>query len=297
MITRTACALAAALLLSGGAALQAYAGPQPVGPAAQSFRLGQLKLVALRDALNVLPNDGKVVGLGRDRAAVAAVLQNAGAPADKITLGVDALLAEGGGRVMLFDTGLGPTVHGVLPQSLALAGVSPDAVTDVFITHSHGDHVGGLVTADGALAFPHAAIHMSVVEWAWMKGQPKAAALVAAIAPQVRTFTPGTAIVPGVSAMALPGHTPGHVGYEIVSGSDHLFDMGDVAHSAIVSLARPDWAIGYDTDKPEGEATRRTTLARLAASHEEVFASHFPFPGVGRIEAAGDGFAWKPGLP
>ncbi len=263
----------------------------------QSFQLGRLKLVALRDALNAMPNDAKVIGLGQDPTAVAAVLQAAGAPTDKITLGVDALLVEGDGRVMLFDTGLGPGVHGALPASLAMAGVAPGAVTDIFITHSHGDHVGGLVTADGRPAFPHAAIRMSAKEWAWMQAQPKAATLAAAIAPQVRTFEPGTAIVPGVSAVALPGHTPGHVGYEIVSGHERLFDMGDLAHSAIVSLAKPEWAIGYDTDKTEGETTRRATLARLALSHERVLAPHFPFPGVGRIEVAGDGFAWKPELP
>ena len=73
--------------------------------------------------------------------------------------------------------------------------------------------------------------------------------------------------------------------------------MGDLAHSSIVSLAEPDWAIGYDTDRTQGQATRRAALARLAASHERVFAPHFPFPGVGRIEAVGDGFAWAPGLP
>ncbi len=293
MIVRAA--FAAALLLA--TARVTWAAPVPVTPGAQDFRLGQLKLFALRDALNVLPNDAKVVGLGRDPAQVAAVLQAAGAPTDKITLGVDALLAEGGGRVMLFDTGLGPGVHGALPQSLAQAGVSPDEVTDVFITHSHGDHVGGLVTADGRLAFPRAVIHMSATEWAWMQGQPKNGALAGAVAPQVRTFTPGAPIVTGVSAVALPGHTPGHVGYEIVSGSQHLFDMGDLAHSAVVSLARSDWAIGYDTDKAQGAATRRATLTRLVASHERVFAPHFPFPGIGRIEAAGDGFAFRPELP
>ena len=293
--SRTAVALAATLLLA--VAGPAFAAPQPVGPAAQSFRLGRLKLVALRDALNTVADDGKVIGLGRDPAEVAAVLRSAGAPTDTITLGVDALLAEGEGRVMLFDTGLGPRVHGALPQSLALAGVAPDTVTDVFITHSHGDHVGGLVTAEGGLAFPHAVIHMSAVEWAWMQANSKASSLVAAITPQVRTFEPETMVAPGVTAVSLPGHTPGHVGYEIVSGSQRLFDMGDLAHSSIVSLAKPDWAIQYDNDKAQGEATRRATLAKLAASHERVFAPHFPFPGVGRIEAAGDGFAWAPSLP
>ena len=283
------------LLLLGGA--RAWAAPVASGPAAQPFRLGELQLVALQDNLNVLPNDGKVFGVEVGPAAVADVLRSAGAPTDKITLGVDALLVEGAGRVMLFDTGLGPPAHGALPASLAQAGVSPDAVTDVFITHSHGDHVGGLVTADGRLAFPHAVIRMSVKEWAWMQASPRSQAVVGVIASQVKTFEPGTMVAPGVTAVALSGHTPGHVGYEIVSDSERLFDMGDTAHSSIVSLAQPDWAIGYDTDDALGRSTRRATLARLAVSHELVFAPHFPFPGVGTIKARGAGFVWAPGLP
>ena len=285
MIVRNLRAMGLSLLLLGGA--RAWAAPVASGPAAQPFRLGELQLVALQDNLNVLPNDGKVFGVEVGPAAVADVLRSAGAPTDKITLGVDALLVEGAGRVMLFDTGLGPPAHGALPASLAQAGVSPDAVTDVFITHSHGDHVGGLVTADGRLAFPHAVIRMSVKEWAWMQASPRSQAVVGVIASQVKTFEPGTMVAPGVTAVALSGHTPGHVGYEIVSDSERLFDMGDTAHSSIVSLAQPDWAIGYDTDDALGRSTRRATLARLAVSHELGVRAALPLPGRGDDQGQG----------
>jgi len=271
--------------------------PTPIPPAAASFTLGGFTIVSLRDALNVVPNDGSVFGKGIDPAAVAKVLQAAGAPTDQVTLGVDALLVEAPGRVVLIDTGLGPSVAGQLPGSLAAAHVAPGAVTDVLVTHSHGDHVGGLLTADGALAFPHATIHMASAEWAFMRAHAGAAKMVAAIAPQVRPFTPGDEVVPGIRSVVLAGHTPGHSGYEIVSKGHRMIDIGDTAHSSIVSLARPDWAIGYDTDAVEGIAQRRAELAKLAARGEYVFAPHFPFPGVGRIIAAGDGFAWKPGHP
>jgi glyoxylase-like metal-dependent hydrolase (beta-lactamase superfamily II) len=198
---------------------------------------------------------------------------------------------------MLFDTGLGPKVHGAMLASLAKAGVSPDAVTEVFITHSHGDHVGGLVDAAGQSAFPHAVIHMSAREWRWMQDQPQSAALVRAVAPQVKPFEPGGVLAPGVRTVALYGHTPGHVGYQISSGGVQLLDMGDTAHSSIISLARPDWTVGYDTDADLGRQSRRATLAQLAHSGEWVFGPHMPFPGVGHVTAAGDGFAWRPGLP
>jgi len=285
------------LVVLAGAPALGYAGPVPTPPAAESFPLGQFRLTALRDAQNVVPNDNSVFGVGRTPAEVSGVLAAAGAPTDKIALGVDALLVQGAGRVMLFDTGLGPRVHGQVAASLALAGVTPDEVTDVFVTHSHFDHVGGLATADGQSAFPKAVIHMSAKEWAFMRSHASNAGLVKAISAQVRTFEPGGMIAPGVRAVALVGHTPGHTGYEISSGGARLIDIGDSAHSAIISLAKPDWDIEYDQDPAAGRANRRALLTRLAASHEWVFAPHFPFPGVGHVEAKGDGFIWAPGKP
>ena len=285
---------ATALLLAAGAA---HAAPVPAPPAAQAFRIGAVEVVALRDAGNAVANDGSVFGKDVGPAAVAAVLKSAGAPADTLTLGVDALLVRLPGRIVLIDSGFGPGPGGVLPQSLRAAGVAPADVTDVLLTHSHGDHAGGLLAADGSPAFPNATIRMSAPEWAWMQAQPVGMKTAAAIAAKVKTFAPGAQVMPGIRAIALPGHTPGHSGYEIVSGRARLIDIGDTAHSAIVSLARPGWIIGYDTDAAEGIATRKAALATLAKSHEPVFAPHFPFPGVGTIVAQGDGFAWQPGLP
>jgi glyoxylase-like metal-dependent hydrolase (beta-lactamase superfamily II) len=249
------------------AATTAAAAPAPVAPEAREFPLGGLRVFALRDADNMVANDGMTFGVGHSPAEAEAVLRSSGAPPGPIRLSVDALLVETPGRVMLFDTGLGVGAHGVLMESLAKAGVSPGQVTDVFITHSHGDHVGGLRAPGGGPAFPHAVVHISAREWAWMKSQPLEGALVQAISAQVKPFEPGVA---------------------------QLFDMGDVAHSSIISLARPDWAIEYDTDAVQGRKTREDELARLARSGELVFGPHMPFPGVGRVVASGEGYAWRP---
>jgi len=268
-------------------------GPATVAPAAHEFTLGKLKLATLHDAQFVIPNDGKTFGVGADAAAVTDVLRAAGAPTDRITLSVNALLVRMGHHVVLIDTGIGQKSHGELLGSLHEAGVKPTAVTDVLITHSHGDHVGGLVDADGHLAFPKATIRMSSAEWEFMqsKGSPE---LVKAISKKVKPFELGAQVIPGIKSVPLKGHTPGHTGYEISSGSDHLLDIGDMAHSSIISLAKPQWGVQFDTDSAAAKATRAETLKQLASDQELIFSPHFPFPGVGHVEAAGDGFAWKP---
>jgi glyoxylase-like metal-dependent hydrolase (beta-lactamase superfamily II) len=290
MSLRPVCAFAIALL----AGATACAKPAPTPPAAAAFRIGALQAYALRDMENVVPNDGSVFGVGLPTQTVAKVLAAAHAPTDNIPLSVDALLVKMPGHVVLLDTGLGPKVGGVLPLSLAEAHVAPAEVTDVLITHSHGDHIGGLVTKDGGLAFPNATIRMSAPEWAFLKS--KGGAVATAIAPKVQPFQPGAEVVPGIRSVPLPGHTPGHSGYEITSGKDRLLDIGDIAHSSVISLAKPDWAIGYDTDSNEGRATRKAELPKLAASHERVFAPHFPYPGVGILIKAGDGYRWTSAL-
>lgn len=284
-------ALALALL-----AMPACAKPAPATPAATPFSIGKVKFVALRDMSNVVPNDGSVFGVGVPTDQVAAVLKAHGAATDQIPLSVDALLAVLPGHVVLLDTGLGPKVGGVLPLSLAEAHVAPASVTDILITHSHGDHIGGLLTKEGGLAFPNATIRMSAPEWAFLQARGSKA-VVDAIRPKVQPFEPGAEVLPGIRSVPLPGHTPGHSGYLIGTGKDALLDIGDTAHSSVISLARPDWAIEYDTDASEGRATRKAELAKLAAGHQRIFAPHFPYPGVGYVVKAGDGYAWRADVP
>jgi len=272
-------------------------GAMEPAPAAQSFRLGTLALVAVRDSQFVAHNDARIFGADASIEAVAEVLRAAGLPDDRISVSVDALVVRTAGRIVLIDTGNGPKAHGVLPASLGLAGIAPSQVTDVLITHSHGDHVGGLVDATGKAAFPNATVRMSVNEWAWLRGKPDSGDLVNAIKAHVRTFTPGGRVAPGITSVPLDGHTPGHVGYEIASGSERLLDIGDLAHSSVISLQKPEWAMGFDSDRTLTKVTRRSTLAKLAEQREWTFAPHFPFPGVGHVVVDGEAFTWAAGTP
>jgi glyoxylase-like metal-dependent hydrolase (beta-lactamase superfamily II) len=197
-------------------------------------------------------------------------------------------------KVLLFDTGaaalFGPSM-GKLPASLAAAGVDPASITDIFISHGHGDHVGGLV-ANNALAFPNAAIHIQAAEWASLKGQADMAPLVSVITPKIVEFQPGADLMPGVKAVDIRGHTPGHSGYLITSGDQSLLYIGDTMHHFVISVQQPDWTIAFDGDARTAQASRKALIESSAASGQRIYAVHFPFPGIGKIEKQGDRFVW-----
>ena len=301
--------VAALLTLAVGAlAIGADAASTPPDARAQKFTIGKYSAIALEDGTISEPNDNKSFVVGRPPAEVAEVLKSGGAPGDHFEFNIHPLLVHAGNRVLLFDTGAGSDfgpIAGKLGQSMAAAGVDPSSVTDIFISHAHGDHVGGLVTATGALAFPGASIHMSAPEWQWLSGMNAEEAknvglahvttLVAAIRPKVVAFQPGAILIPGiVKAVEIKGHTPGHSGYMIGSGKDSLFYIGDAMHSYVVSVRKPSWKIAFDHDQETGAASRVALEERVAASGQRLYAVHFPFPGIGKIAREKDGYVWVP---
>lgn len=262
------------------------------------FSVGALPAFALRDGVIQVPNDGKVVGLGQPPQAVADLLAAAGRPTDVVEFSIQSLLVQDGERVLLFDTGAAGASFakaGRLPASLRAAGFAPARVTDIFISHHHADHIGGLVS-NGALAFPNAAIHMSAPEWAAMRADQDQATMAGVITPKVVPFEPGARLLPSVVAVEVRGHTPGHSAYAIESGSERLLFIGDSAHHSVISVERPEWPIEFDAGAAPDVAltSRRALLQRAATEQLRLFAGHFPFPGVGRVEAKAAGFVWVP---
>jgi glyoxylase-like metal-dependent hydrolase (beta-lactamase superfamily II) len=314
LVALTACVLAACSKPAEAPKQEAAApAPAPVAEApppkpenAHAFKIGELSAWAVRDGALEFPNDEKVFGVGKTPDEVNAVLTAAGLPTDKVHLGLQPLLVKTADKVLLFDTGaatnFGPG-NGQLPASLAEAGVDPASVTDIFISHVHGDHVGGLVNAEGALAFPNATIHISKAEWkflttmkpdlAKMIGLGTRDALVATMKPKVDAFAPGAELVKGVvKAVDIKGHTPGHSGYRITSGAEKLLYIGDSMHNSVISVQKPDWPMAFDADQKTGAASRVALINELATSGERVFAVHFPYPGIGKIQKQGDTAVW-----
>jgi len=261
-----------------------------------AFRIGEWSAAALSDGAIEVPNDNQVFGVGRTPAEVATVLTANGLPGDKLALALQPLLVTAGDRLLLFDTGAGTLFgpgSGKLQASLKDAGVDPHKVTDIFISHSHGDHVGGLVNAEQQLAFPNATIHLSRAEWEFMSGQDDYKPVIPVLTPKVAAFAPGAELLPGVvTAVQIKGHTPGHSGYKISSGSESLLYVGDSMHHYVISVQQPEWTIAFDGDSAVATASRVKLVNELAASGQRVYAVHFPFPGLGRMEKQGDKVMW-----
>lgn len=282
------------------------AAPAPLSENVRTFNIGGMTGIAVRDGGLDLPNDNQVFGVGLTPEEVAGVLGAAGLPTDKLSLSVQPLVVKVGGRVLLFDTGAGNAMGegaGKLGASLAEAGVTPGSVTDIFISHLHPDHVGGLIDAAGDPVFPNATVRISELEWETLLGLDDRTAasfnlsrhmeIARAIKPSVAPFKPGAELLPGiVRAVEVKGHTPGHSAFRIGSGSNSLLYVGDSMHHHVVSVQKPEWRIAFDSDSATGAASRASLLAELATSGQRIYAVHFPFPGVGRIEKRDEGFAW-----
>lgn len=269
---------------------------------------GGTVVTALSDGYLTLPNEAL---LGINPAGAAALLQAAlRGPAPRTS--VNAFLVQSCGRTVLVDAGAGnkayPTL-GRLQDSLAAAGVPPGDVDAVVMTHLHIDHRGGLTTADGTAAFPRAELVISEAEAGyWLdsataaaapdEAKPNFAGAQAAVAPyrdRLRTFASGKAL-PGLQAVPLPGHTPGHTGYLLEDGGKRLLIWGDVMHVPDIQAPRPEVGIMFDFDPAAAAASRRRVLDMAAAEDLMVTGMHLHFPGFSRVMRAGEGYAVVPEL-
>lgn len=232
-------------------------------------------------------------------------------PGPTVQTSVNGFLVNTGQQLILVDTGargFSPNL-GHLAENLKSAGYDPSQVDLVLLTHLHADHVNGLETADGKLAFPNAQVMASAPEAAfWLSDDNKAKApkdmqgffdmAKAAVTPYQaaghwKTFEPNAKIASGVTAVAT-GHTPGHSSYLFESNGQKLLVMGDMVHVGSVQFARPDVAIAFDTDNQRAIATRKQWFARAAKDKLLLAGAHVTFPGLGHLRAEGKGYVWVP---
>jgi glyoxylase-like metal-dependent hydrolase (beta-lactamase superfamily II) len=237
-------------------------------------------------------------------------------PPDRMTIHFDPVLIETGSRRILIDTGNGPEAAGEpgstcgrLPESLSAAGIDPASIDSVVISHFHRDHVNGLLTADAAPAFAHAAVAVPAPEWAyWMdEGEMSRAPagrirdlfensrrVFAALPDRVAQYGRGEEIAPGLGAVATPGHTPGHTSFLLSSGTESVLIQSDVTNHPALFARNPGWHAVFDHDPVAAEATRRAVHDMLARDHMPVQGVHYPFPGRARVDKRGDGYRVSP---
>lgn len=224
---------------------------------------------------------------------------------------VHAFLLSGSGRRILIDAGGGaalPPYRGQMEEQLRAAGVAPDQVTDILLTHLHADHVGGLARA-GVPVFPRAVIHVHAADARfWLDPalaqrmpplRPVLEAIQASLAPYVKagrlaTFEYGAEVVPGVRALDAGGHTPGHTAYLAGGGAEAVLAAGDLLHVPPVQAAHPEIGMRFETGEVQARASRERLLAQAAAAGWTLLAAHADFPGAGQLVARGAAYTWQP---
>lgn len=292
-------------------ALHALAGAPMVktsAPGYYRFMLGSFEVTALSDGTVDLPVDQL---LQQPSQKTLAALDKAFLKAPLET-SVNAYLINTGERLVLIDTGagslFGPTL-GKIVKNLQASGYKAEQVDDIFLTHFHPDHVGGL-SMNSAIQFPNAVVHAEKHEADFwlnennMKNAPESAkgsfqGAMVSVTPYVQAkkfsaFEGNAELVPGIRSYASFGHTAGHTSYMIESQGQKLLLVGDLIHVPAVQLERPNVSITFDSDAKAAFASRDRIFSQVAKERVLVGASHIQFPGIGHLRAIGKAYQWVP---
>lgn len=261
------------------------------------FRVGGIQAVVLSDGQSapgpLLPNWGANPELQEDfRRVLAENFLDPQATRNNF----NPVLLDLGEARLLVDTGRGGASGGRLLAHLELAGYAPEDITHVFLTHGHPDHIGGLVDEGGRPVFGKAVHLMGEVDldyWLKNPNQAVSRALVP-LKDRIRPVRDGEEILPGVRAVASFGHTPGHMSLEVLSQGKRLFVFGDAAGHHLLSLRFPQAYLGFDMDKAEVVRTRARLFQKVSQEQSLVTAYHFPWPALGYIRRAGEGYEFVP---
>lgn len=248
-----------------------------------------------------------------DPARAQKLLEDAFVPKQNPTTSVNAWLVNTGNKLILVDTGasthFGPTL-GRLPHNLAAAGVHPDAIDAVVITHMHPDHVPGLVSSDKKILFKNATVHVGADEYGFWTSDDiyakapdgakpffdlaRMAIKPYAEAGKVQTYKDGSEILSGLTAASAPGHTVGHSMIRVSSAGRDLLIWGDIVHSAALQFAEPDRSIAYDIDPAMAIASRKKVFDMVTTDRLLFAGAHLPFPGLGNTVKSGTGYTYVP---
>jgi glyoxylase-like metal-dependent hydrolase (beta-lactamase superfamily II) len=269
------------------------------------FKIGAMDAAIVSDGPLLLPKAAAIFA-GPPEAALDAALAASGQATDAVRVAQNCLLLETGGKRVLFDNGLGSTKlygpdSGQLLDNLVAAGVPPGSIDVLVLTHAHSDHCWGTMADDGTPNFPNAQIRMAQTELEFWTSNPPGQRRERSIAGVRKHLLPlrerisfirdGEEFLPGVQALATPGHTPGHLAFLFAGG---WCLTGDVAFHHPLSYAFPEAESAFDVDPQQGAVTRRRLLDRLVTDRLNIIGYHHPWPGLGQVERAGGVYRFVP---
>lgn len=271
------------------------------------FMMGDFEFTTILDGERI--GDGPYPTFGSDQKpeVVAALLEENFLPSTRFVNGFTPTLINTGAELVLIDTGMGQGGRengmGLLRERMVLSGYRPEDVTLVLLTHMHGDHIGGLMEGTTP-AFANARYACAMAEYDfWTRpellggnyanGAKSVARLVVPLRDKLTFLVDGDEVISGIKAISAPGHTPGHMVFEIASKDRTLMMTGDCANHYVASLQRPDWQVAYDMDKAQAAKTRWQIFGRIAKQRIPFIGYHMPFPAVGFVKESASGFDYN----
>jgi glyoxylase-like metal-dependent hydrolase (beta-lactamase superfamily II) len=278
------------------------------------FKLGNFQVVSVSDGGTLLQPMKMLYAPDASEDEYRTTLRNHVREAEPEYSHLNTLFVGTGDNKILIDTGAGSMLGpgcGKQRVNLLRAGIDPDSIDSIILSHGHVDHVGGILNESGDSNFPNARFFISKEEWDFWTAdhvtigqripeQMKEMAIhgakheLAAIKDRVTFVKPGEFVFPSIEAIDARGHAPGQLAFRIISGEDTLVYAADTMHSTAISLEHPEWANALDNDQVTGCETRLAFLKRLATERTLITVPHFPFPGLGRISQTVRGYGWEP---
>lgn len=299
-----------AMLAGMGATLALPLLPARAANAPVTHKVGAIEVTIVSDGVLNVPLSFSLPDTPLPEAA--ALFKAHGLPEDVAPSQTNVVVVRTGDERILIDAGSGPSFQptaGKLQTNLEAAGIAPDSVTKVVFTHGHADHLWGVIDdfGDGD-RFPNARYVISEAEWDFWTSPDTAARvpdalkgmalgssrILKAIEAKTERRKGGETLAPGLTYLATPGHTPGHMAVLIEDSGQRLVVGGDVLAHIAISFVRPESRIGSDFDRDQGINTRKQLLDQLATDRIPLIGFHLAWPGYGAVERTGPAYRFIP---